>query len=490
MTSNSNIHYYKGLKGSSLAWKLLAAPNGHIILAILKTHLFDNKDERVLKSSVLCEKVSGDLEAFREEKADFYRLAQSFIDDMVAKRYLTREYIEGDDEERLWLSAAAVDAIRFVEGLANPRSSVTESRLDILMQALSKLSKDADKDAARRLDRLIEERERLDREIKALEGGLATVISDAEALERVREIISLGSDMAEDFIRVQEQYKDIHQKLRDNILKSSENLKEILGQVFSDLNRMNETEAGRTFEAFYSLLRDTAQRMGLDRSLEIIFGLEFFQDLDQKEKHFLKNFVDILFDQSSDIDKITNRFSETLLSLLQSREYKERHTISRLLDENRKLAGELGDLINMSKVLDFNLELPMSKMDSISRLKLMDYYPEGKALPIVKAESPDVDLGEALMSAQSDEIDFETLKRNIVEVLKIWPKASVGDVLYRFPATQGLGSVVGLVHLAYLFGERESQTESVSWQGLDGAHRSASIDKWYFFRERIDELSA
>jgi archaellum component FlaC len=490
MTSNKTIKDYQNLRESSSAWKLLAAKKGPIILAILKTYLFDNKDDRIMKSSALCEKVSAHLDEIWEDIDDYSRAAESFVDYLVNKRFLTREYLEGDDEELLWLSASAVDAIRFVEGLANPRSSVTESRLDILMQALNKLSKDADKDHARRLGRLIEERERLDKEIEALEGGNATVISDAEALERIREIISLGSTMAEDFSRVQEQYKDIHQNLRDNILKSSDNIKAILTQVFSDLRNLDKTEAGRTFEAFYSLLRDYPQQMVLQKSLEIIQGLDFFQELSPKEKRFLRRFIDTLFTQSLGINKITERFSETLLSLLQSREYRERRKISALIKDTIQAAGELSSELNMSKVLDFFLELPMSRLDSVSRISLIDYYPEAKPIPIVKAESPEVDVGEALMSVHIDEIDFETLKRNIIEVLGIWPKATVGQVLYRFPATQGLGSVVGLVHLAHLFGERESDTESVGWEGLDGIYRSASIDKWCFFRERIDELSA
>ncbi|MDR2436722.1 MAG: DUF3375 domain-containing protein [Endomicrobium sp.] len=490
MNSNITINNYRSLRDTSPAWKLLTANNGPTILAILKTHLFDNKDERILKSSVLIERVRSDLRAISEEPGEFPRSADSYIDYWVSKNYLIREYLEGDDEERLWLSASAIDAIRFVESLANPRSSVTESRLDILMHALNKLAKDADKDVARRLESLIKERDKLNLEIEALTNGEMNVISNIEAIERVREIIILGTTLAEDFGRVQEQYQEILSKLRNNILKSTENINEVLNQVFHDIRKMDETEAGRTFQAFYSLLKDFKQRMAFQQSMEIIFGLEFFQELNQVERHFLRHFIEILFNQSLNIDKITERFSESLLSLLQSREFKERKKITALLREAQNIANELSNHINMTKALDFHIELPMSTLDSISRISPMDYYPDNIVVPITKAETPEVDLETIIKSMQTNEIDFLELKNNIISVLNIRDKATIGDILYRFPATQGIASVVGLIHLAYRHGERETKTETISWEGYDGIYRSASIDKWYFLKENLDELSA
>jgi hypothetical protein len=64
--SEKTKNNYKVLKDTSAAWKLLTSTNGPTILAILKTHLFDNKEERVLKASVLAERIKGDLLAARE----------------------------------------------------------------------------------------------------------------------------------------------------------------------------------------------------------------------------------------------------------------------------------------------------------------------------------------------------------------------------------------------------------------------------------------
>jgi hypothetical protein len=67
-------------------------------------------------------------------------------------------------------------------------------------------------------------------------------------------------------------------------------------------------------------------------------------------------------------------------------------------------------------------------------------------------------------------------------------QASVGEVLRQFPATQGLGSVVGLVSLGKSHGQETGGREQVGWVGNDGEVRSAWIPQMYFLRERASGL--
>jgi hypothetical protein len=58
-----------------------------------------------------------------------------------------------------------------------------------------------------------------------------------------------------------------------------------------------------------------------------------------------------------------------------------------------------------------------------------------------------------------------------------------------FPATQGLGSVLGLVALGSRYGIVSDMLETVSWIGGDGVQRSARVPVIYFLKERIDEFA-
>ncbi|MES9888157.1 MAG: DUF3375 family protein, partial [Candidatus Sedimenticola sp. 6PFRAG1] len=67
-------------------------------------------------------------------------------------------------------------------------------------------------------------------------------------------------------------------------------------------------------------------------------------------------------------------------------------------------------------------------------------------------------------------------------------QAVPGDVLEHFPASQGLGSVVGLLALGSRHGIKGDSVETVAWVGEDEQGRCARIPKIYFLRDRLDEL--
>src|ERR1035441_10487905 len=90
--------------------------------------------------------------------------------------------------------------------------------------------------------------------------------------------------------------------------------------------------------------------------------------------------------------------------------------------------------------------------------------------------------------AQS-EIDFRVLKANIRALLLERSQTSIGEVMDRFPAAQGLGSVVGYMALGARHGVRGDRTETVEWEGQDEERRRALIPTIYFVRERVLELT-
>jgi Protein of unknown function (DUF3375) len=90
---------------------------------------------------------------------------------------------------------------------------------------------------------------------------------------------------------------------------------------------------------------------------------------------------------------------------------------------------------------------------------------------------------------RQSEIDFRTLTQHIGTLLETQTQASIRQLLEKFPAEQGLGSVVGYVALGAKHGEITQDTEMVCWQGDDEVTRRARIPAIYFLRERYVELN-
>jgi hypothetical protein len=89
----------------------------------------------------------------------------------------------------------------------------------------------------------------------------------------------------------------------------------------------------------------------------------------------------------------------------------------------------------------------------------------------------------AELVAQS-EIDFRSLQEHIADLLAAHGQVTVGDLLCRYPAEQGLGTVVGYLALGVRDGIVAEGTERVSWRGRDGIERAARIPRIYFVSGR------
>ena len=85
--------------------------------------------------------------------------------------------------------------------------------------------------------------------------------------------------------------------------------------------------------------------------------------------------------------------------------------------------------------------------------------------------------------------DSRGLKRNILALLEIKEVVSLAELLERFDAEQGLGSVVGYLSLAAKHGQVfDSQPCAIAWTGADGVRRQADAPAVFFRRERAHEF--
>ncbi|MCL2021107.1 MAG: DUF3375 domain-containing protein [Betaproteobacteria bacterium] len=484
MKADKAIATYRRMRSQPL-WRLLAADNGPTVIGLLQSHLFEN--ERSLPASIMFERIRRDLEALRAQGEDFPQTAQAYIANWLADGFLERRFPAGAAEEEYELSTAAVEAIRFVSSMAQPHSAATESRLALVIQALVKLAEDTDTDKFRRIDRLMAERTRIDKEIDAIQKGQMRVLPHTTALERTREIISLVDDLTGDFRRVRDQFDQLNRNLRERLMDDEGSRGEVLDSLFAGIDLIAESDAGRTFSAFWRLLTDPEQSATLDQALDSVMSRQFVAQLDAKDRRFLLRMMRSLLEQGGAVHEVLQTFARSLKHFVQSREYLEQRRLNQLLKDAQRAALALKDEVRATEALQYTLTLTSSRIRSLSQWVLFD--PSLRALPdgMHDGDAPSIDLeliGELV--AQS-EIDFRTLRANVREVLEHRSQASIGEVLEQHPAVQGLGSVVGLLALGSRHGHRSESQETVSWIGDDAQQRSARIPKVFFSQDRINE---
>jgi hypothetical protein len=488
--ADKNIAAYRRMRNQPL-WRLLASGNGPTVIGLLQSLLYEK--ERSLPASILFERLTRDLEELRAQGDDFPQTAQAYASNWLSDGYLERRFPPGATEEEYELSTATVEAIRFLSAIAEPHSAATESRLSLVIQALVGLAEDTDTDKYRRIDRLMAEKARIDKEIDAIQKGQMRVLPRDTALERTREIISLADDLTGDFRRVRDQFEQLNRDLRERIMDSDGNRGEVLDSLFAGIDLIAESEAGRTFSAFWRLLTDPEQGAMLEKSLDSVMSREFVGELGMRERRFLLRLTRNLLEQGGTVHEVLQTFARSLKHFVQSREYLEQRRVNQLLKKAQRAALSIKDEVKATESLEYSLELTSSRLRSLSQWVLYDPSLQAEPEAMREGEPPPIDLESVSELVAQSEIDFRTLKEHVCSLLEQRDQASIGDVLEHFPAEQGLGSVVGLLALGSRHGIRGAESggdgvETVAWVGEDDQGRRARIPKIYFLRDRLDEL--
>lgn len=477
---------YRGLREQPL-WRLLAARHAPAIISLLQTHLYDN--EKSLAASVLHERIERDLDRLRAEGEDFPQTAQRYVSEWLREGYLERRFPAGAAEEEYELSTAATGAIRFAAGLVERRNAATESRLAVVIQQLLQLAERTDPNPDSRVASLLAERDRLDREIERVRSGWVDALPESRALERIRDIIAMAEGLTGDFRQVREDFDVLNRALRERILDEAGSRGEVLESLFAGVDLIADSDAGRTFSAFWRLLTDPEQSAALDHALDEVMSREFTAKLEAKERRFLLGLMRALLTQGSLVHEVLQNFATSLKSFVQSREYLEQRRVNQLLRDAQRRALSIKDKVRAADALPYTLQLTSARMRSVSQWSLYDPSMEAPPGAMEDAESPEIDLRTVAELLAHSEIDFGGLKASIREALRDRPQVTIADVLERFPAAQGLGSVVGYLALGSRHGVAAGCTETVHWRGLDEVERSAWIPAIYFLKERMNELA-
>lgn len=466
---------------SKTAWSLLSLDNSPLVLGMLQSHLFE-KDKR-LPHSVLLERLRKDLDTLCDKGVNMPQPAESYLSAWLSAGYLERSFQANSSEEEYSLSATATRAIQFIQTLQAKRTVATESRLSLVISQLGELAEQTETDPDIRVNHLLQERERIDAEINAVRGGKQPQLPEDRALERVREVIVLAQELAEDFRYVQDEFQGLNRSLREQIIENNSSRGEVLEKVFTGVDLISESDAGKTFRAFWRLLTDPEQSLEFESALDRVLSREFAWKLERRERLFLVQLTRLLLDNGGEVHEVFQRFARGLKQFVQSRAYHEQRRLNQLLAQTQRQAIALKESYRPTEEIGLYLNLTSARLRSLSQWVLYDPSIDRLEAGIEQAEEADISLesvGELL--AQS-EIDFRRLREQVTALLQTRSQVSISDVLGFFPAEQGLGSVVGLLALGVQEGVMSEQSDRVSWKGLDGKERSARIPRIYFINE-------
>lgn len=493
MSVTSDALLFQQLVDEHAAWRLLRAANAPVILAILDNHL--GGQTRRLPTFELANLVEADLEELRlRTSLDLPRSAQDYCDQWRTAGFLVRRPSDQPRIETYELSAAAVTAIQFARGIAEPQRTATQSRLSTIIEAIQRLARDTDEDITKRKAALMSERDAIDEALKRLDEGIIETLENDRAVEQARDIMSIARQIPADFLTVTAEFEVINEQLHASILNSDDESAQILEDIFAGVDHIEQSSSGRSFGGFFSLLRDPALTESVQAALDDILSRPFAHDLTADERHRLRNLLRSSLNQSFEVHGVMTQFAQGLRRFVQEQSYQEQRQMKRLIDQTLALAHNLASEIPLNHEMLTRLSLTHIKMQPITRWQPHNpgLYRSDDAAIEPESASPKLSIEDLRKIVRESEIDYRELLNNVNAALSMketvadeMPTVSLAEVLNQFPATQGVASVVGLVDIATRQG-RQSETrafETVHWERRDGARRKATIPAFEFYRE-------
>lgn len=421
MKADKVLATYARLRTQPL-WRLLAADHGPIIISLLQVHFLEG--EKSLPASILHERLGRDLEDLRARGEDLPQTAQAYVADWLANGYLERRFRAGAAEEEYELSTAAANAVRFAMSLVESRTAATESRLAIVIHHLVQLAEETDPNPDARIAALRHEQVRIERQIDAIREGRLSSLPDARALERARDIMALADDLSADFRRVRDEFEHLHRTLRERLMDYDGSRGDVLEALFNGVDVIGDSDAGRTFAAFWALLTDPEESTALEQALDDVLCRPFAGALNIKERRFLLGLTRRLLEEGGMVHGVPAELREKP-ETLRAESRIPRTTASQPSSERCAAHGASAERGGQGdSVCSTRTATHQRRVRSISQWALYDPSLRAPSRGMGESDEAQIDLeGLSDLIAQS-EIDFRRLEENIRAVLSQRPQAS------------------------------------------------------------------
>lgn len=467
---------------------LLRATTAPMIAGVLEEYL--GAPGTRLNTEELHELVDADLLELRDEFGLGATTAKGYCDQWREAGYIVRRPSAQARGETYELSAAGHEALHILRSLQSPHSAATESRLVSLTSAIHQLAIDTDPDTGRRIEALEEERQRIEEQISRVRSGQEVILDERRALERAEDILAQSSALPTDFARVRARFETLNQELRASLVAADELPGAVLDDIFRGVDLIESSDEGRTFAAFSALVRNPEQSATLEDDLAALLRRDFSAALTATQRATLRTLRREMAAGSREVQMVLTDFARGLRRYVYSQEFQRDRVLRTHLNEALTAAIGASAAVKPYRDIGVEFQIPVTPLSSFGALVPHDPAELDAGEALGEGELLDVDFGALLEKARETEIDFEELRANVSSLFEgdvKMSEVSVRLVLERFPATQGVASVLGLLALAAKNGRVQARSsEILRWVGMDDVTRTALVNTHVFVRETWD----
>jgi hypothetical protein len=401
--------------------------------------------------------------------------ADAYISDWCSRdtRWLQRFLEVGRDEPVYQLTPHTEDVFIFLGRVLEQDLGFvgTESRLKLVIEALSDLVVGSSDDPEKRLNHLREQRDRLQAEIEQIEvDGRISKYHPAQIRERFSTAVSLLRQLQGDFRAVEDSFRDITAEVQQRQIGGQQARGTILEFALDAEDLLKQEDQGVSFYEFVRLILSPSQT---ERVEKVIKEVRQIPELVQQQEGLetVRNMVTLLQHEAEKVMRTNQRLSATLRRLLDARSHAERQRVAKLLQDIQALAVTYSGAPESTEV-GLSLEVDLAIDSPVRRT----FWIDPPRFESVDLSGFQPDAGERLAAFQQlaalKRLNWHEMRDRIRHVLMTEYAPTLGELLKVHPAEAGVVEVIGYVQIAaedgHLIDAGKTETVMVS-SGSPGA---------------------
>jgi hypothetical protein len=289
-----------------------------------------------------------------EEKSEDYEEAQiiygeddiersrKYISTWVQKRIL-QDFQDNNGVVQYQLSAYTEKVFQWLQSLQTRKHVGTESRFTALFTSLQDIIEHSEDDKAKRIELLKTKRAEIDKEIKAIELGIAPeTYSNAQVRERLETFTRTSYELLSDFREVEDHFKQIHRSIVEQHTRLEQQKGAIVGYAFEAFDGLRHSDQGKSFYAFWDFL---ISRVGQeewnelsDKLIHVLQDREIAADI-----VFIRNIKSLLWNQGKTVYQANDKMAEKLSRIISEKEITKHRRLRKQIASVKELLFNLID---------------------------------------------------------------------------------------------------------------------------------------------------
>jgi len=430
---------YSRIMHESAAWKLLRADNVHLILAFMDVLFSEEREVSFSQAKVLLDSIL--IQSNEEGVWETEVNGHTYLNQWINEGWLREldDYLSRTD--------ACEIAQRFSQGLEERTTGTTSSHLRIVQDAVRDFTVAISPDIEARTQILEQKRDEIQREIDDLNNGVVSELSEKEQKERIKEIYQLASVLTGDFRLIEDEIRQLDQKLRIEIIEDGSSKGALLKSVLEHESLLIQTDAGSAFDGFFQLLSDPNRSIELRQQLKAILSHQAAENLSAAQKQYLSKLMRELSRESNRVFDIRRKTEESLRHYLESGSSQENRAVDKLISQLEQSAVQLKDL-------DCNLKMPTTLFLPVGAITIRS--PESIRLktPDEKFDTTGVEeaensreLSEEMLSSL-DSVQIKDIAQKTKQILIENGPMSIAKLSQEVPLNSGVEELVAYVRIA------------------------------------------